>query len=229
RDLVSARTNWTEDHPEVQRLERELKALRSRRGEGSGRVTVEQQERQRAAGSVSSIQGEMQLLQKQADQFQARIDATPRWAHELGVMNRDYEVAKAKYQSLMGRKVEAELAEQMETKSAKTMFNVISPAYTPFSPAKPDRLGGLLLSLLAALGAGVLAAVVAEMRDDSIQDVQQVKDRLPVPLLAVIPNLATALPEPSHRGFLPEPSAASAGSQTEAYEVGQPERSGYKQ
>ncbi len=216
RELVSARTNWTEDHPEVQRLERELKALRSKRSEGSNRSSPEAQERARVAGTIGSIHGDVSSLRKQAEQFQARLDATPRWAHELSVMNRDYEVAKAKYQSLVSRRVEAELAEQLESKSARSMFNVISPAYTPVSPAKPDRLGGLLLALLGSLGVGVLAAVFKEMRDDSIQDVQQVKERLPVPLLAVIPNLNASLLEARKPSLLPsytQTAQASRASQ----------------
>jgi succinoglycan biosynthesis transport protein ExoP len=203
RELVAARTNWTEDHPEVQRLERELKALRSKRGEGGNRNSPEAQERARVSGTIGAIQGDVASLRKQAEQFQARLDATPRWAHELAVMNRDYEVAKTKYQSLVSRKVEAELADELENKSARSMFNVISPAYTPLSPAKPDRLGGLLLALLGSLGVGVLAAVFKEMRDDSLQDVQQVKERLPVPLLAVIPNLNTSLLEAGRPNLLP--------------------------
>lgn len=211
RELVAARTNWTEDHPEVQRLERELKAMRSKRSEG-GKVSPEAQERSRVNGAISSINGDMASLRKQADQFQARLDATPRWAHELSVMNRDYEVAKQKYQSLVARKVEAELAEELENKSAKSTFQVISPAYTPVAPAKPDRLGGLLLALLGSLGIGVLAAVFKEMRDDSLHDVQQIRERLPVPLLAVIPNLNASLLEAGRPNLLPSYSQAPAQS-----------------
>ena len=84
--------------------------------------------------------------------FQKRLDTTPRWAHELGVMNRDYEIARTKYQSVVSRKVEAEIAEELEAKSSKSLFNVISPAGVPNVPARPDRFGGLLITLLVALG-----------------------------------------------------------------------------
>jgi succinoglycan biosynthesis transport protein ExoP len=36
---------------------------------------------------------------------------------------------------------------------------------------------------------GVLTAVVLEMRDDSIRDTQELRERLPLPVLAVVPNM----------------------------------------
>ncbi len=191
RSLVNAKTTWTADHPEVQRLGRELNELKARRTEAEGRMFSERRERSLAAQRVNAIEKEMQGLQRQAETYQKRLDKTPAWAHELSVMNRDYDIAKAKYQSVVSRKVEAELAQELEAKSAKSMFNVISPAGVPASPSKPDRLGGLLIVALAALGLAILSAVVLELRDDSLRDTTEVKDRLPIPVLAVVPMMNT--------------------------------------
>ena len=81
------------------------------------------------------------------------------------------------------------MAQELEAKSAEDLFNVISPAATPVAPAKPDRMSGLLICLLVALGLGVLTAVVLEMRDDSIRDTHELRERLPLPVLAVVPNM----------------------------------------
>jgi capsular polysaccharide biosynthesis protein len=85
--------------------------------------------------------------------------------------------------------VEAELAQELEARNALTMFNVISPADTPLSPAKPDRFGGAMIVLLVALALGVLTAVMLEMRDDSLRDMTEVKGRLPLQVLAVVPQM----------------------------------------
>jgi uncharacterized protein involved in exopolysaccharide biosynthesis len=189
RALVGARTQWTEDHPEVKRLQSELDNMASKRKDAEGRMVAERQERARVAELVTAIQGEIDGLHKQAQVYQKRLDNTPRWAHELGVMNRDYEIARTKYQSVVSRKVEAEIAEELEAKSSKSLFNVISPAGVPGVPARPDRFGGLLISLLIALGVGVLTGVIIEMRDDSIRDGHEVRERLTLPVLAVVPNM----------------------------------------
>jgi succinoglycan biosynthesis transport protein ExoP len=108
--LVAARTSWTQDHPEVKRLQTELESMSSRRKDAEGRMVAERMERGRVAELIASIQKDIDSLHKQVETYQKRLDNTPRWAHELGVMNRDYEIARTKYQSVVSRKVEAEIA-----------------------------------------------------------------------------------------------------------------------
>jgi uncharacterized protein involved in exopolysaccharide biosynthesis len=200
RELVAARTQWTADHPDVKRMNSELEAIRQKREEAEGRLIADRQERSRSAVVVTRIEGEMGRLQKQAEAVQARLERTPRWAQELGVMQRDYEAAKTKYQSVLSRKVEAELAQSLETKHAKRLFNVISPAFVPSAPARPDRITWLLLAFLFSLGVSVLTAVVLETRDDSVHDLSQIKQRLPLPILAVVPMMNS---RPARRVLLP--------------------------
>lgn len=189
QDLVAARSSWTADHPEVKRLTQELEAMHEKRKDAESRQWAERQERTRVAGLIASIQKDIEDLHQQAKGYQARLDNTPKWAHELGVLQRDYEIARTKYQSVVSRRVEAELAQDLEVKSAESLFHTVSPAGVPVAPARPDRMTGLLISFLIALGLGVLTGVVLEMRDDSIRDTQELRERLPLPVLAVVPNL----------------------------------------
>ncbi len=190
RQLVEARASWTEDHPETSRLARQSQVLKQQREEAEGRLVAEKQERARSAATVARIEGDIGRLQKNVELYQARLERTPRWANDLGVMQRDYEVARTKYQSVVSRRVEAELAQEMEAKGAKSLFNVISPAAVSAAPAKPDRPTGFLIAVLVALGLSVLTAIVLEMRDDSIRNVHQIKDRLALPILAVVPEMS---------------------------------------
>ncbi|GEN11569.1 polysaccharide chain length determinant protein, PEP-CTERM locus subfamily [Myxococcus fulvus] len=189
RALVNARTTWTEDHPEIKRMSSELAGMTERRKEAEGRLWAERAERTRVASLIGSIQKEIVDLQGKAEAYQARLNNTPKWAHELAVMNRDYEIARTKYQSVVSRKVEAEIAQELEAKSAKSLFNVISPAGVPVTPARPDKLAGMMMVLLVALGLGVLAGAVLEMRDDSLRDGTEVRQRLTLPVLAVVPDM----------------------------------------
>lgn len=189
RTLTQAKTQWTPDHPEVKRMERELGDISAQRKDAEGRMYAERNERTRVATLIVNIQKDIVDLQKQAEAYQARLNNTPRWAQELAVMNRDYEIARTKYQSVVSRKVEAEIAQELEAKSAKSLFNVISPAGVPSSPARPDRMTGLLIAALVALALGVLTGTVLEMRDDSLRDGTEVRERLTLPVLAVVPNM----------------------------------------
>ncbi|NTX40626.1 chain-length determining protein [Myxococcus sp. CA033] len=189
RALVNARTTWTEDHPEIKRMQSELDGMTTRRKEAEGRLWAERAERGRVASLIEAIQKDIVDLQGKAEAYQARLNNTPKWAHELGVMNRDYEIARTKYQSVVSRKVEAEIAQELEAKSSKSLFNVISPAGVPVTAARPDRMTGLVIALLVALGLGILTGAVLEMRDDSLRDGSEVRQRLTLPVLAVVPDM----------------------------------------
>jgi polysaccharide chain length determinant protein (PEP-CTERM system associated) len=189
QNLVAARSSWTADHPEVKRLSQELSTMREKRKDAESRQWAERQERTRVGELITAIEKDIEALHQQAGDYQKRLDRTPQWAHELGVLQRDYEIARTKYQSVVSRRVEAEIAQDLEMKSAESLFHVVSPAGVPTIAAKPDRVSGMIIAFLVALALGVLTTVMLEMRDDSIRDTQELRDRLPLPVLAVVPNM----------------------------------------
>ncbi|MGA9522820.1 MAG: Wzz/FepE/Etk N-terminal domain-containing protein [Myxococcaceae bacterium] len=189
RALIAAQTTWTEDHPEVDRISKELTGMQGRLRSAEAKLSAERAERARMLKLSDLLEQQIQELQKKAAAYQERLDRTPQWAHELAMMERDYQVTREKYDSVISRKVEAELSRELELRASKDLFNVISPATVPSLPAEPDRAGGLIITLLVALGVGILAGVVVDMRDESIRSANDVRDRLPVPVLGVVPEL----------------------------------------
>jgi polysaccharide biosynthesis transport protein len=189
QQLAAAKTQYTDDHPEVVRLTRELKAARNKVKESDARLGVQRDERARAGREVAAVQRDVDGLQKEMQVYQARLDQTPRWAAELAGLEREYDISKTKYQSVLGRKVEAEIAQEIEARNAPRLFSLVSPAAPPVVPAKPDRFGGLMVVLVAALGAGVLSGVMVELRDESIHDERQLRGELPLPVLAIVPAM----------------------------------------
>ena len=153
------------------------------------RLGIQRDERARAGREVAVIQRDVEGLEKEMQTYQARLDRTPRWAAELAGLEREYDIAKTKYQSVLGRKVEAEIAQEIESRNAPRLFSLVSPAAAPVVPAKPDRFGGLMVVLVAALGAGVLSGVMVELRDESIHDERQLRGELPLPVLAIVPAM----------------------------------------
>lgn len=189
QELLAARSQWTEDHPEVRRLQRELEYVRLERREAERRHQIEREELARTSRLIQSLQEEKEALEREIKLYQQRMERTPQWAHELGVLQRDYEISRAKYQSVLSRKVEAELARELEARAAEDLFHLVSPAGVPVSPARPDRVSGLLIALVLAAGLAVLVALVADARDDTLRSEEEVRERLPLPLLAVVPQV----------------------------------------
>ncbi len=195
RAMIAAKTTWTQDHPEVDRISKELAGMQGRLRAAESRLSAERAERARMQKMTGVLQQQIEELQKKAEAYHQRLDHTPQWAHELAMMDRDYLIAREKYDSVISRKVEAELTRELELRASKDLFHVISPATVPSTPAKPDRAGGLIITLLVALGLGILAGVVVDVRDESIRSANDVRDRLPVPVLAVVPELGTGKAE----------------------------------
>jgi uncharacterized protein involved in exopolysaccharide biosynthesis len=209
QELVGARTSWTEDHPEVTRLDQELGAMRTKRERAESLMVAERLERGRAARMVENVQREIEELSVQARAYQERMERTPQWAHALGVLQRDYEIARTKYQSVVSRQVEAQIARELEARGAKDMFRVISPAGVPAYPVRPDRMTGMLVALLVALVLAILVIVVLELRDESIRDQSELRTQLPLPVLAVVPQLQSMKTE--RRVLVPHRSGSGGG------------------
>ena len=196
-DLTTARSQWTADHPEVLRLEREVSATHAKRVQAERDATASDGDRAIAHTQLNQLQAEMASIQAQADSYRKRIEDTPRWSMPLAELDRDYDVLKTKYQQMVSRKVEADVAHDLELRARSQMFHVLSPAVAPAIPVRPDRVAGALLVALLALGMGVLVGTILEMRDDSLRVVRDAHERLQLPVLAAVPTLGSGgVPRP---------------------------------
>ena len=70
--------------------------------------------------------------------YQKRIENTPKREQELLSLKRDYENILATHNSLLARKLEAEIAVNMERKQKGEQFRVLDSARLPEKPIKPD-------------------------------------------------------------------------------------------
>ena len=96
----------------------------------------------------------------------SRLGRMPLHEQELAKVNRDYEISMENYRSLLEKRIEAELASEMEIRQKAEKFSVLDAARLPERPIRPDR--ALLLAI--TLGAGLLAGCVigfgAELRNN---------------------------------------------------------------
>ncbi|MCB1018405.1 MAG: hypothetical protein KDC27_00685 [Acidobacteria bacterium] len=87
-------------------------------------------------------------------QVDSRLGRMPLHEQELSKVTRDYEISMENYRSLLEKRIEAELASEMETRQKAEKFSVLDPARLPQRPVRPDRV--LLLAI--TMGAGLLAS-----------------------------------------------------------------------
>ncbi len=132
---------------------------------------------------------ELKHLREEIAFYQKRVEDTPKREQELALLTRDYDLLKANYQSLLDKKIQAQMAENLERKQQGEQFKILDPARIPEKPVKPDRNKVLLIGAVIGLVIGFGLAWFRESLDRSFHTVSEVENYLGIPVIATIPNL----------------------------------------
>lgn len=135
------------------------------------------------------LKGEEKKLKEEILLYQKRIEETPKLEQELTLLNRDYDLLKATYQSLKDKKLQSQMAENYEKKHLGGQFKILDPARYPERPVKPDRNKILLTGAFFGLITGLGLAWFRESLDESFHSEEELEADLGLPLLATLPNL----------------------------------------
>jgi polysaccharide chain length determinant protein (PEP-CTERM system associated) len=132
---------------------------------------------------------EVKNLKEQIALYQKRIEDTPKREQELTLLTRDYELMKNNYQSLLDKKIQAQMSENLERKQQGEQFKILDPACLPEKPFRPDRNKILLVGIAVGLAMGLGLAWFRESIDQSFYEVSDLETNLGLPVLATILNL----------------------------------------
>jgi polysaccharide chain length determinant protein (PEP-CTERM system associated) len=152
-----------------------------------------------ADADLAAVRGQIAAQQGAVGELQERVQAIPEVEAELARLNRDYEINKKNYDTLVERLESARISESAEQSSENVKFRVIEPPMVPFKPSGPERAILNTLVLLAALGAafGVIV-LLGQLRPtfgtrDALQKVTGVR------VLGVITSAVTQALVPWYR------------------------------
>jgi len=178
RQLDDLLRRYTEQHPDVvaarrliARLEeekqREVDRLsRLAAGKPSPTPGTNNQVQQQIKLALAEAEAHVASLRVRAGDMQARLNQlrasasrVPQIEAELARLNRDYEVIRSTYQTMVARREKAALSEDVDaTRSAQ--FRIIDPPRASPEPVFPNRLALAPLVLLLAVAAGIVATFV---------------------------------------------------------------------
>ncbi|HTY04663.1 MAG TPA: XrtA system polysaccharide chain length determinant [Rhodocyclaceae bacterium] len=204
RNLDSLLQRYTEDHPDVvgaRRVIRELEDQRRRlvdhyrkagvpliqaattgpRASEQLKVSLAQAEASVASlrARVGEYSGRYQKLREMARQ-------APQYEAELAQLNRDYEVNKKNYESLIARRESANISGDMQSVAGVADFRLVDPPRVSPQPVFPNRLLLLSLSLLLALGAGMGVMVASDRLRPCFYERSQLREVTGLPILGVV-------------------------------------------
>jgi polysaccharide chain length determinant protein (PEP-CTERM system associated) len=204
KELDSLLQRYSNKHPDVIRAKKEIQAL-----ENNSSESIPSQPNSPKSSSISpvkrvlltqitDIDSEIKALNMQSEGIrsqisvlQARVDSTPVRALELAKISRGYDITLKKYQDLLAKSLESELAENMEKKQKGEQFQILDPANFPVKPARPNRLMIILMGLGAGLAGGIGLAIFWDNLDSSFRRAEEISAYVNVPLLATLPALVT--------------------------------------
>lgn len=203
--LEAMKAKYTQEHPDVLRMkhliadkEREYATL-SESSDNVVPVAVnptlannlnELRLRERTAKqTVLALTGEIEDMQKQMVNYEARVENTPKREQELLSLKRDYENMQALYNSLLNRRLEAELAANMERKQKGEQFRIVDPASLPQKPSEPDMKKMFILFVFAGLGIGGGLIFLQQMTDNTLTSLNEIESIAKLKVVATIPPI----------------------------------------
>jgi uncharacterized protein involved in exopolysaccharide biosynthesis len=208
--LATLKSNYTDRHPDVIKLKARIADLEanykagepSSSGESRANVpgtpalqlvsnTLNKLMQQRVAlnDEIKNIALEIAELKQQLKEYQQRVERTPKREQELMTFNRDYKNTQGSYNSLLNRKLEAEIAVNMEKKQKGEQFRIVDRAALPRKPLSTDMRKLFLLSVAAGLGLGGGLIFLLDFLNPSLKQPKDYQAVLGLTVLATIPRL----------------------------------------
>ena len=204
--LAEAQRKYSADHPDIRKLQREVDAFKTELAAAANRAPVTapvnakvdnpayiqlQARLDATTNDIRALQSQRASLKAKLGNLESRITKSPQVEREYRMLMRDYETAQMKYQEVLAKRQEAELAANLESKQQGERFTLIEPPVIPEEPSKPNRLAIGLLGGLLSLAGGMGSGALAETLDSRIYGRSGVSRLLGVPPLAVIPVIET--------------------------------------
>lgn len=121
-----------------------------------------------AAKQIEILEKERHEANRQLQAVLARLHRLPIREQELASLTRDYEITRANYQSLLDKRLAAEMATEMETRQKGERFTLLEAARVPEQPVRPNRSLLLAIGMAASLLLGFALAVGIELSADTI-------------------------------------------------------------
>lgn len=139
-----------------------------------------------AAANVSALTVRVSEYEREVQRLRGLIDTIPDIEAKLAQLNRDYEVNKEKYNSLLSRRESANISKQAEVSSDQVLFKVIEPPKVPITPLSPNRplLLVAVYFLSLALGGG-LAWLIAQLKP-AVMSVKELRNGYGVAVLGSV-------------------------------------------
>ena len=193
---------FTDRHPDVIEIKRIIAQLEKQKQEEIKAAALKPGEKQREAVSpvytqlklalgeadanVASLRVRVNEHSRRVNQLKAMVDTIPKVETELGQLNRDYDVNKLNYETLLARREAAKMSEAAGQTSDEVKFKVIDPPYVPSTPSNPNRPLLMSVVLLGGVVAGIAFAFLLSQFKPSFDSRRSLTEITGLPVLGSV-------------------------------------------
>lgn len=193
KQLAVLTAKFTDRHPEVIRLKREIADWESTVDRlGSERAAQAELESRLTAvlAEIESEGTEAIELRRRIREVQDQISQIPVREQELAELNRLVENEKTYVESLLQKKQGSELTNNLEQRQGGEQFRLLDAATLPRKPEGRSKI--IVIGWILAAEAGAGLTFLREMLDQSVHKTRDLKLYPLVPILARIPTVRSA-------------------------------------
>ena len=197
QDLAQLQGTYTESHPEIIRLEREIQALSMELSStGSGESTADGS----GSGDMSSVEFDLDLARLKADErrlkaaidsLTLRIEGIPRIEQQLNRLTYDYDAAREEYLAFQKRYRDAVLAQSLEAEQNQEV-KIVEVAIPPDFPSAPQKFRLFFVGFMLAAGFAGGMLLLVEQLNRTFHSTRELRKFTRIPVLASIANIQTS-------------------------------------
>ncbi|MEA1947385.1 MAG: GNVR domain-containing protein [Thermodesulfobacteriota bacterium] len=188
--LANYKSRYTDQYPDVIQLQKRIAEMEKANGPVATTMEAELiQQRKGIEREIAVIKREISDLNRQIVFYQRRVEDTPKREQELLSLKRNYENIQETYNSLLQRKLEADIAANMEKRQKGEQFRILDPARLPDKPISPDMKKLFLMCVAAGLACCGGLIFLLNFLDNSVKKPETIPDKLGIPILAVMPTI----------------------------------------
>lgn len=210
RNLDALLQRYTEQHPDVIGTRRIIKDLEEQKlKEIAARKKAAAANPAAAAVNANPAYQQMKIALAEAEatiaalrvrvaEYQSRyasavgkLKLLPEVEAEYAQLNRDYDIHKKNYDSLIQRREQASISEGMTDVASVADFRLIDPPRASRTPVGPNRIVLLSLALLASLATGLAASFAASQLRPTFFDTRTLREIAGLPLLGSVSTIVT--------------------------------------
>jgi succinoglycan biosynthesis transport protein ExoP len=216
KDLAFLSAEYKESYPdlilrrkEIKQTEQKLVELYGPEALKQGAVSVDpylrelKKQRGELKSEIALLRQRQRLLAAQHKDYEQRVERAPTVEQELLIRLRDYDNMMSNYRSLLDKRLNARVAENLEKREKGGQFRIIDPANMPNTPEKPEQLKIMVFGLVFGCGAGFGLAFMLEMFNPTFRRPEDFESHLGTRVLAAIPDFTFVYGQSAGEMFLP--------------------------